>query len=428
MDKKRKGYLAFVYGGVLLILLGVFIVLSVLLFSNDEASQQLGAPQSTTVPNTIASETTMPDLTEPPTTEPPTTEPSEAEKLLLQMTRWEKIGQLFMVRPEMLVLTQPGTTENKSGFKTVTALMKEALAEYPVGGFALFNRNLQSPSQIKKFNADLQAASKIPLFIAIDEEGGRIARIANNKGFSVKKYNSAAAVGATGNSANALEMGKTIGAYLKNYGFNMNFAPVADVYTNPKNTVIGDRAFSGNPTVVAKMAAAMAQGLRQKGITPVYKHFPGHGDTAEDSHYEIAVSNKTLDEMMACEWLPFCNATEDDLVMLAHVTAPKITGDMTPATLSYKLVTECLRTKCGFSGLIITDSFAMDAIKNTYGVGEAAVMAFQAGCDIVLMPEDVKACFEAVEQALDNGELTENWLDNTVLRILAFKLQHGVEK
>ena len=207
----------------------------------------------------------------------------------------------------------------------------------------------------------------------------------------------------------------------------MDFAPVADVYTNPQNTVIGDRAFSSDAKTVAKMAEAMAQGLCSQGITPVYKHFPGHGDTAQDSHYELAVSNKTLDEMMQNEWLPFMKATDKDLVMLAHVAAPKITGDMTPATLSYKLVTKCLRQKCGFSGLIITDSFAMDAIKNTYGVGEAAVLAFKAGCDIVLMPEDVKACFEAVESALKNGTLTQQWLDSTVLRVLEFKLQQGIQ-
>ncbi len=376
-------------------------------------------------------ETVNPEITEPDTTVPETTAPeeelSEAEQLLLGMTQWEKIGQLFIVRPEMLVLTQPGTTENEAGFKTVTDLIEKSFAEYPVGGIVMFNRNLQSPNQITKLNADLQQLSKIPLFIAIDEEGGKVSRIANHKAFSVTKYSTVSAVGKTGDTNKAEQMGVTIGTYLQKYGFNMNFAPVADVYTNPKNTVIGDRAFSSNAQTVAKMAVAMARGLRSQSITPVYKHFPGHGDTAQDSHYELAVSYKTLEEMMSCEWLPFMEATDQDLVMLAHVAAPNITGDMTPATLSYKLVTECLRQKCGFSGLVITDSFAMDAIKNTYGVGEAAVLAFQAGCDIVLMPEDVKACFEAVQTALNNGTLTQQWLDDTVLRILEFKQMHIVE-
>ena len=407
---------------VLIVVIAAILVLFALLSRPNE----LPDSEETTIPAFTEEGFTEPDSTEPDPTEPEEELP-DAQTLLAGMTQWEKIGQLFVVRPEMLVLTQPGTTENEAGFKTVTTLLEKSLAQYPVGGFAMFNRNLQSPSQITKFNADLQNLSKIPLFIAIDEEGGRVSRIANNKAFSVTKYDSVAAVGATGDAAKAQIMGSTIGAYLKKYGFNMDFAPVADVYTNPQNTVIGDRAFSSDAKTVAKMAEAMAQGLCSQGITPVYKHFPGHGDTAQDSHYELAVSNKTLDEMMQNEWLPFMKATDKDLVMLAHVAAPKITGDMTPATLSYKLVTKCLRQKCGFSGLIITDSFAMDAIKNTYGVGEAAVLAFKAGCDIVLMPEDVKACFEAVESALKNGTLTQQWLDSTVLRILEFKLQQGIQ-
>ena len=364
-------------------------------------------------------------ITDPEPAEPEPTAPekvlAEAQRLLAAMTQWEKIGQLFVVQPEMLTKTQPGA-EEETGCKAVTQLLENALAEYPVGGIAMFSRNLYSPAQITKFNADLQLLSKIPLFIAVDEEGGRVARIANQNGFSVPRYESAAAVGATGDVGKAKEMGSTIGAYLRAYGFNMNFAPVADVYTNPENTVIGDRAFSSDAQTAAKMAAAMAGGLRSQNITPVYKHFPGHGDTAQDSHYELAVTYKTLDEMMESEWLPFRKATGQDLVMLGHMAAPNITGDMIPATLSYKLVTECLRQKCGFSGLIITDSFVMDAIVKSYDAGDAAVMAFQAGCDIVLMPEDLKACFGAVETALRDGRLTEQWLNDTVLRILEFKL------
>ncbi len=417
MKKKRNEHNRYGFVCILLVLVGVFFGLVSLL---KEANVSSTEGNETTVPETSIPETTVPETTAPQD------KLSEAELLLNQMTQWEKIGQLFIVRPEMLVLTQPGTTENEAGFKSVTSLMEKALKDYPVGGIAMFNRNLQSPTQIKKFNADLQAISKVPLFVAIDEEGGAVSRIANNKAFNVPTYESVAAVGATADAGKAKQMGSTIGAYLWEYGFNMDFAPVADVYTNPQNTVIGNRAFSSDPQIVAKMAEAMAEGLRSQNITPVFKHFPGHGDTAQDSHYELAVSYKTLDEMVRCEWLPFMEATDQDFVMLAHVAAPKITGDMLPATLSYKLVTECLRGKCGFEGLIITDSFAMDAIKNTYGVGEAAVMAFQAGCDMVLMPEDVKACFDAVEKALDNGVLTQQWLDATVLRILEFKIYQRI--
>ncbi|MBE6944358.1 MAG: glycoside hydrolase family 3 protein [Ruminococcaceae bacterium] len=393
---------------VLAVISAVFFVCCALLPTRDP---HLSGGEKITEPDGAETNPTVPEETL-----------SEAQRLLEAMTQWEKIGQLFVVQPEMLEHTQPGATEGETGCKAVTQQLENALARYPVGGIAMFAQNLQSPQQITKFNQDLQQLSKIPLFIAIDEEGGAVARIANHNGFSVPRYKSAAAVGATGDTSNAEEMGGTIGMYLREYGFNMNFAPVADVYTNPQNTVIGNRAFSSDAQTASNMASAMAQGLRNQNITPVFKHFPGHGDTAQDSHYELAVTYKTLDEMMECEWLPFKDATNQDFVMLGHVAAPNITGDMTPATMSYQLVTECLRQKCGFSGLIITDSFVMDTILKNYASGEAAVMAFQAGCDIVLMPEDLDACFLAVESALENGNLTEKWLDDTVLRILEFKL------
>ncbi|MBQ3000625.1 MAG: glycoside hydrolase family 3 protein [Oscillospiraceae bacterium] len=412
MEKKQKNHIYRIFVRiavcVLIVIGAAFFVSFSLLFGTDTALQD-------------EEKASIPQATEPDFTLP-TEEQSEAEQMLSEMSRWEKIGQLFVVRPETLEHTQPGVPQWETGCKTVTEALKNGLKDYPVGGIVMFAHNLQSPQQITEFNQDLQQLSEVPLFIAVDEEGGTVARIANHSGFSVPKYKSAAAVGATGDAAKAEEMGRTIGAYLREYGFNMNFAPVADVFTNPQNTVIGNRAFSSDAQRAANMASAMAKGLRSQQITPVYKHFPGHGDTAQDSHYELAVTYKTADEMMESEWLPFLKATGQDLVMLGHIAAPNITGDMTPATLSYTLVTECLRQKCGFSGLIITDAFEMDAICNSYGVGEAAVMAFQAGCDMVLMPEDLKACFEAVESALESGALTEQWLDGTVLRILEFKL------
>lgn len=362
-------------------------------------------------------------VTEPPATEPPE-EPSKAELLLSQLTQREKVAQLFIVAPETLVQTQPGGTW--AAVTAVNDLLQASLEEYPVGGVILFGENVVTPQQLTALNMGLQIASDIPLFIATDEEGGRVARIGNNSNFSVKKYTSAAAVGAAGNADDGLEMGKTIGTYLHEYRFNLDFAPVADVYTNPQNTVIGNRAFSTDAATAAVMAEAAAKGMREAGIIPTFKHFPGHGDTAQDSHNQLAFSNKTIDEMRLCEWLPFMKATDADMVMVGHIACPNITGDMTPATLSSTMVTQHLRGTCGFDGLVITDAMNMKAITDTYGAGNAAVMAIQAGCDIILMPGDFKAAFDAVLTAAEDGTISPERLDESVLRILEYKFAYGV--
>jgi beta-N-acetylhexosaminidase len=264
------------------------------------------------------------------------------------------------------------------------------------------------------------------MFIAVDEEGGIVTRLAGNTAFDLPRYASAGAVGASGDPGDAREMGRTIGGYLREYGFNLDFAPVADVNTNPNNPVIGTRAFSNQPETAARMAAAFAQGLGETGIIATYKHFPGHGDTAEDSHSGLAVVYKTLEELETCEFLPFLEATSRDMVMVAHVSLPNVTGDMTPATLSRQIVTDILKEQLGFEGLIVTDAMEMGAIAETYGCGTAAVAALQAGCHILLIPENLPQAFDAVLAALEEGTLTVEWLDETVRKILEFKELHGI--
>ena len=205
-----------------------------------------------------------------------------------------------------------------------------------------------------------------------------------------------------------------------------DFAPVADVFTNPANRVIGSRAFSSDPAVVAQMAQGMAMGLRNQGIIPTFKHFPGHGDTAEDSHYGVAVSHKTADEMRSGEWLPFRKAGGLDMVMVGHIAAPEITGDLTPATWSYTLVTEILRQEMGFEGLIITDSMSMGAVTGSCSAGEATLAALAAGCDLILMPENLPEAFEAVLQAVEIGTIPLEELMCRVERILRFKEANGL--
>lgn len=209
----------------------------------------------------------------------------------------------------------------------------------------VFRQNVKSPEQLKKLLADFQAASGTSLLTAVDEEGGSVARLANASGFDLPQYQSAQAVGTTGDPANARAMGQIIGGYLKTYGLNLDFAPVADVNTNSANTVIGNRAFSSDPAVAAQMVASAVQGFHDAGILCTLKHFPGHGDTAEDSHYGTASSTKTWAEMRETELKPFAAgiAAGADVVMTAHITTPNATQDGLPASLSYTMLTERLR-------------------------------------------------------------------------------------
>ena len=336
--------------------------------------------------------------------------------LLAEMTLEEKVGQLFIAAPEQLL-------PNAGALTAMSAPLGEALCRYPVGGIILFADNILSPAQLEAFNQELSLACIIGPFLAVDEEGGTVSRLANSPAFDLPRYRNAAAVGS---EEEALEMGSTIGEYLKRYEFNLDFAPVADVNTNPANPIIGKRAFSSDPVTAARMTAAFTAGLNEHGIIGCYKHFPGHGDTAQDSHSGLAITYRTREEMESCEWIPFREAGSADFVMVGHIAAPEITGDMTPATLSYRMVTEILREDLGFSGLVITDAMNMGAITRDYPAGEAAVAALQAGCDVILMPEDLPEAFEAVLAALDSGRLTMEWLDDTVRRILEFKELHGI--
>lgn len=381
----------------------------------------LPTPPETTQAETRETESTTQAPTE--TTEAPT-EPDPLVLQLESMTLEEKVGQLFMVTPGTLGLPQikaPMEALSQEQLTQMENAIREIFAKYPVGGIVQFAADLYSPEQITAYNALLQKAAEIPLFLGIDEEGGTVARLANHSAFDLPQYQSAGAVGASGNPEDALEMGQTIGAYLGEYGFNMDFAPVADVNTNPNNPVIGNRSFSSDCNVAGQMAKAMAEGLEEQGIVPVFKHFPGHGDTAQDSHEEVAYSHKTLEELQACEFIPFSGLTENQCVMVGHIALPEVTGDMTPATLSSEIVTGLLREKLGFRGLILTDSMVMEAITDNYSSAEASLLALEAGCQIILQPADFPSAFAGVVEAVEAGTFPEEQLNTVVLQILRFK-------
>ena len=384
------------------------------------------------VDDSAPSEEDVPTVTDKPA-EP---DLSPAEQKLGTMTLEQKVAQLFIVTPETLedpaaaAAEATGVAEEPSQeVQPVTEVdddIRQNLQKYPVGGVILFAQNIIDPSQTTKLTSELQAAAQgvpgqIPLFICVDEEGGIVARLGNNEKFGLKTYESAGAVGSSGNADDAHEMGSTIGNYLSTYGFTVDFAPDADVNTNPDNPVIGTRAFSSDPNVAAEMAGAFAQGLRENGIIATFKHFPGHGNTDQDSHTTLATTNATLDELTACEFLPFEKATDEDWVMVGHIAAPQVTGDSTPASLSSALVTDTLRGTLGFDGIVVTDALNMGAIVENYGAGECAVKALEAGCDVLLMPIDFEKAQSAVLAAVQDGTLTEDRIDESVLKILEAK-------
>ena len=344
---------------------------------------------------------------------------------LAKMTLREKVGQLFFVRPETLdtgIHWSAYADLQEIALRRVNATMRETAEKYPVGGVILFAHNIDDEAQLASFVSEIRELPGAPL-LAVDEEGGRVARIANNGNFDVPKYESMAAIAATGDPEEAFRAAFAIGSYVRRYGFDVDFAPVADVNTNPDNVVIGARAFSDDPETAAGFVVRYLKGLDSAKVVGTLKHFPGHGDVATDTHTGYAATGKTWEEMLECEMIPFKAGIKAGakMVMTAHIAAPKVTGTDLPATLSPIVLQEKLRGELGFEGVVVTDAMDMGAITNHYEGGEAAVMAIAAGADVVLCPKDLPATFDAVVRAVEESEIPESRIDESARRILALK-------
>ena len=340
------------------------------------------------------------------------------------MTLRQKVGQLFLIRPDQLDTTLSidqihNDKINAKGIQSVNTVMLETMKEYPAGGFVIFRKNIASPKQLKALTTSLKNMCHVLPFMAIDEEGGQIARIANHKAFHVRKFKSAKAIASSGN---VRQTAQYIASYLKDYGFNMDFAPVADINTNPENIVIGDRAFGSDPEEVSRLVSEYLDGLHSQGIAGSIKHFPGHGDTVGDTHKGFVAVTKSWPELLNAEIIPFRdNLHKADTVMIAHITMRNVTSDNLPATLSRQLITGKLREELGYTGVVIADAMMMGAIKDNYSSSEAAVMALEAGCDILLMPYDYREAFDGVIEAVEAGRITEARIDQSINRIMNLK-------
>lgn len=372
-----------------------------------------GQAPGVTLPDPDSDVTSTPEPTPEPT---PTPDPVKvrAGELLSGMTLREKLCQLMIVRPEVLTGESPVTAAGET--------TRLALETYPVGGLIYTVDNLVSQEQTREMISSTQSYSKLPLFISADEEGGNVGRLMYKLGTTwINSMYSYKDEGADTAYSNA----KTIGTDMVSCLFNTDFAPVADVWTNPANTVIGDRAYSDDFEQAAELVASAVRGFTDAGVICCLKHFPGHGDTSTDTHEGAAVVSKSLDELRAGEFLPFISGIEAgaDMVMIGHITVTSV--DPEPATISKAIITDVLRGELGWDGVVISDSLDMGALAG-YDNGEVCVKFLEAGGDILLGIPDIEAALTALEAAVTDGRLTESRIDESVQRVLELKISHGI--
>lgn len=343
----------------------------------------------------------------------------EVKDKISVMSLEEKVLQMFMVTPE--ALTGAGSV-TQAGPQT-----QAAVNQYPVGGLIYFRNNIVSEEQFSTMIRNIQQYSQerigLPLLIGVDEEGGTVRRVTGRGFADVPDIGDMYDIGATGDASKAYEVGSQIGSYLKRFQFNVDFAPDADVFSNPNNTVIGRRSFGSDADLVGAMVEQEVIGLQEQGVYAALKHFPGHGDTSEDSHNGMATSWKTMEEIRTCELIPFQKGIDAGakFVMVGHISYPNILSSDIPASLSYTMVTDILRTEMGFDGVVITDAMNMGAIANRYHSSEAAVKAVEAGVDLILMPNDFASAYQGVVNAVKEGRISEERINQSLERILKIK-------
>ncbi len=333
------------------------------------------------------------------------------EEKMKSMSLEEKIGQMLIVYDYS---------------QEVDDELLNKLNEIKPGGFILFRKNFANYEQTQKLISDINSTSEIPMFISIDQEGGRVQRLKELDDQTITLFPSMYELGNTNDENLADEVGKVMGEELRVFNINMNFAPVLDIYSNPSNTVIGDRSFGRTAETVSKMALSFSEGLKSTGIIPVYKHFPGHGNTFEDSHDTLPIINKTKEELMELELKPFIDAIDNgaEVIMVGHLAVPKITGDTTPASLSRKIVTDLLKKELGFEGIVITDALNMGALTSKYSEEEIYINAINAGVDLLLMPNFNKETINMLINAINNGTIKIEEIDDSVTKILSLKYDY----
>ncbi len=343
----------------------------------------------------------------------------EIEEKISAMSLEAKIASLFIITPEALTGVDVATAAGEA--------TKQSLSANPVSGLVYFAQNINEPEQTKKMLKNTQDYAKelfgLPIFLGVDEEGGKVSRITSNEAFSTVSSPSMWELGLSENDDDSYLAGENTGKLLKEYGFNLDFAPVCDIVSSSENSAIGSRSFGSDPERVSSLSWLFASGLSDSGIVPCFKHYPGLGDTEEDTHLQTVSLKKSLSDLQKKELIPFENAALSgaEMIMAGHVSCPLVTGDDTPASLSEVMLSDILRNNLGYNGVIITDSFSMSAVKDNYTPEEAAKLAIKAGADIILMPSDFEASKNALISAVENGEISEERIDESLRRILSLR-------
>nr|WP_284145205.1 glycoside hydrolase family 3 protein [Peribacillus frigoritolerans] len=366
---------------------------------------------------------------------------SDIQEIVENMTIDEKVGQMLM--PDFRNWQKQGETK-ATGFIEMNSEVASIIKKYHLGGVILFAENVVDTEQTVRLTDGLQMASPdLPLFITIDQEGGIVTRLQTGTNLPGNM-----ALGAARQESYAYQSGEIIGKELSSLGINVNFGPSVDVNNNPGNPVIGVRSFSSDPDLVSKLGIQMIKGLQNQNMIATTKHFPGHGDTAVDSHYGLPLVSHDKERLRSIELLPFQRAIDAgvDMMMTAHVQFPafddttyisKKDGQeiMVPATLSQKVITGLLREDMGFDGVVVTDALNMKAIADNFGQEEAVVLALKSGVDIALMPaqvnslqmeKNIASVFNAVKASVASGEIPLNQVNQSVTRILELKVKRGI--
>ncbi|MDU0203616.1 MULTISPECIES: beta-N-acetylhexosaminidase [Paenibacillus] len=380
--------------------------------SSPKDNTSSAAPLSPT-PSASAPAAT-PISTPNPTAAAPTPSPTPANPTA-GLSLDEKLGQMILAGID--------------GY-SVNANTQALISTYHVGGIILYKPNVKDSSQLVSLVNELKqknAKNKLPLWIGVDEEGGRVTRLPEE----LQKTPTNQEIGKTNNKTYAYNIGNLIGSELRAYGLNVDFAPVLDINSNPKNPVIGDRSFGANAAVVNAMGIQEMKGLRDQQITSVVKHFPGHGDTSVDSHVGLPVVQNDLDRLRKLELIPFAEAFKQqaDAVMVAHILLPKVDGQ-NPASMSKKIMTDLLRKEMGFQGVIMTDDMTMGAIEQNYDIGASAVKSVLAGANVIMVGHDynkVVKVIEALRQAVQDKRIPMETIDQSVERIQKLKQKYKLK-
>lgn len=335
-------------------------------------------------------------------------EKNKVEEILNKLSIEEKIGQ-------MLIISNSNTT--------MTDSLKNILEQTHPGGIIFFKENFTDYETTKNLIEEIEATSNIPYILSTDQEGGRVQRMSELKDKNITKIPSMGSLGKTNDLKLAYNTGKVIAEELQVFGINMDFAPVIDIIDTEDNKVIGNRSFGTNATLVSDMGIFLANGLKENGVIPVFKHFPGHGNTEVDSHYDLPLLSKTKEELLKGDLIPFQKAIDNgaEVIMIGHLAIPKITNDDTPASLSKILITDILKNEMNYQGLVITDALNMKAITNHYEPKEIYELAINAGVDILLMPKDPNDAINMIKESIKEGTIEEENINDSVRKILDLK-------